>query len=180
MKLNKTSIDGLLLIENFQAEDNRGAFVKTFNRDDFSNNSLNVEWKESYFSISHKGTIRGMHFQNPPHDHEKLVYVAKGAIIDVVLDLRSDSNTFSQYEIFELNDRNRYSLYIPKGLAHGFMSLEDGTITVYNVSTVYAPESDNGILYNSFGYDWNGITKPIISERDLKFQPFTKFKSPFL
>jgi len=179
MKLIETSLDGVYIIENFNAQDIRGEFVKTFNHDDFDKHNLNVDWKESYFSVSQKNVIRGMHFQIPPHDHHKLVYVAKGAILDVVLDIRKDSSTYGKYEVFEINEKNHRSIYIPKGMAHGFLSLEDNTITVYNVSTVYDASSDAGVRYDSFGYHWNNVEHPIVSGRDLTFSELELFKSPF-
>ncbi len=175
MKFVSTEIDGVYIIENFNAKDSRGSFTKTFNAEMFKEAKLCVGFKESYYSISNKDVIRGMHFQLPPFEHEKLVYVAKGEVLDVVLDLRKDSKTFGKYISVNLSGDNCRSLYIPKGLAHGFRSLKDDTIMVYNVSTVYNAEYDSGILYNSFGFDW-GIITPIISERDKSLKEFEKYK----
>jgi dTDP-4-dehydrorhamnose 3,5-epimerase/CDP-3, 6-dideoxy-D-glycero-D-glycero-4-hexulose-5-epimerase len=121
-----------------------------------------------------------MHFQLPPNDHEKLVYVPKGEIMDVVLDLRKNSKTFGEYINILLSSNNHRSIYISKGLAHGFKSRINNTITVYNVSSVYNKNSDYGIRYNSFGYNWN-IKNPIISLRDNSFITFNNFKknNPF-
>lgn len=178
MNIEKTALEGVYIINNFNASDDRGLFVKTFNKDLFTNNNLEFSIRESYFSVSKKNVIRGMHFQLPPHDHEKLVYVPKGSIIDVVLDLRKNSKSFKKFLSIELSSENRKSLFIPKGLAHGFMSLEEDTITVYNVGTEYDSKSDFGINYNSFGYDWE-VETPIISSRDLQFDGINEFKSPF-
>ncbi|QZT36141.1 dTDP-4-dehydrorhamnose 3,5-epimerase [Halosquirtibacter xylanolyticus] len=179
MKIINTTLEGVYIIENFHALDSRGEFVKTFNSKTFEENNLNTVWNESYFSISKKDTIRGMHFQLPPHDHYKLVNVQAGSILDVVVDLRKSSSTYGKYDFFELNDRNKRSIYIPKGFAHGFLALEDNTISTYNVSTGYNPESDCGIKYNSIGFEWNHIEDPIISDRDLNFVTLDMFKSPF-
>ena len=121
-----------------------------------------------------------MHFQLPPNDHEKLVYVPKGSIIDVVIDLRKESKTFKQFISVELSDENKRSIFIPKGLAHGFKSLNNDTITVYNVSTEYDEKSDQGITYNSFGYNWN-VKDPLLSERDKTFLSLNDFliNNPF-
>jgi dTDP-4-dehydrorhamnose 3,5-epimerase/CDP-3, 6-dideoxy-D-glycero-D-glycero-4-hexulose-5-epimerase len=180
MTIEKTILDGVLILNNFFAEDKRGVFVKTFNSNNFSDNNINFEIRESYFSISQKDVIRGMHFQLPPHDHQKLVYVPQGAIIDVVVDLRKDSETYKKFISVELSQENRKSIFIPKGMAHGFKSLEDNTITVYNVSTVYNPDSDSGIRFDSFGFDWITLN-PIISKRDMNLDSMHLFdsKNPF-
>jgi dTDP-4-dehydrorhamnose 3,5-epimerase len=129
---------------------------------------VDFDIRESYFSISKRNVIRGMHFQLPPNDHEKLVYVPHGAILDVVVDLRKNSPTYGKYISIELSDQNKKSIFIPKGFAHGFKSLFDDTITVYNVATEYSSIADSGIHYNSFGFDWE-IKHPIVSPRDVKF-----------
>ncbi|MCT4597806.1 MAG: dTDP-4-dehydrorhamnose 3,5-epimerase [Vallitalea sp.] len=180
MNIIKTQLQGVYVIENFHSKDNRGSFTKTYNADSFKENNLCTQFHESYYSVSNKDVIRGMHFQLPPYEHEKLVYVAKGEIIDVILDIRKSSDTYGKYLQVILSDKNHMSVYIPKGLAHGFRSNINNTITVYNVSTVYNKEKDCGIKYNSFGYDWN-IEKPIISTRDSSFINFVEFKkeNPF-
>jgi dTDP-4-dehydrorhamnose 3,5-epimerase len=165
MKLEETILQGVYIIDNFNASDNRGLFAKTFNKNLFNENNLDFEIKESYYSVSNKNVIRGMHFQLPPHDHEKLIYVPKGSILDVIVDLRKKSKTYKQHISINLSEENKKSLFIPKGLAHGFKSMKDGTITVYNVATEYSPESDNGINYESFEFDWD-ILEPIVSNRD--------------
>ena len=168
MKIEETELEGVFIIDNFNASDNRGLFVKTFNKNDFTNNNLDFELRESYFSVSKENVIRGMHFQLPPHDHEKLVYVAKGNIIDVVIDLRVQSKTFKKFMSVELSSDNKKSIFIPKGCAHGFKSLQDNTITVYNVGTEYNPEFDEGVKFDSFGFDWE-VKNPILSDRDNTF-----------
>lgn len=174
----KTKIEGVVIIEYPIFTDVRGKFRKLYNKDDFRELELNCGFKESYFSISHKDVIRGMHFQLPPHEHSKLVTVQKGSIIDVVLDLRNGSSTFGEHISIELSEINGKSIYIPKGLAHGFRSLEDGTITLYNVSSVYNSKSDYGIRYDSFGFDW-GCKKPVLSDRDLSFKKLINYKTHF-
>lgn len=174
MKLINTKLDGVFIIENFHAEDTRGSFTKTYQKNLFMENNLCSEFKESYYSVSQKNVIRGMHFQLPPHDHEKLVYVIRGKIIDVILDLRKNSKTYGKHISVELSEKNRYSVYIPKGCAHGFKSLEDNSTTIYSVATVYSPESDSGIRWDSFGFDW-GIDSAIMSEKDKNLTIFKTF-----
>lgn len=178
MKLEKTIIEGVYILTGYKAEDNRGAFCKIFNNDDFQNENIDLDIKESYYSVSNKGVIRGMHFQTPPYEHNKFVTVIRGAIVDVILDLRKDSKTFGKSIAVSLNEEENKGVYIPIGCAHGFKSLEDNTITLYNVSSGYSKDNDGGVRYDSFEYDWD-IENPIISERDLTFENFKDFESPF-
>ncbi|TYA74132.1 dTDP-4-dehydrorhamnose 3,5-epimerase family protein [Seonamhaeicola marinus] len=180
MEIVKTSLSGVYIINNFNAQDSRGTFVKMFNKESFLQENLDFDIRESYYSISKKNVIRGMHFQTPPHDHEKLVYVPQGKILDLIVDLRPNSKTYKNYISVEISGENKKSVIIPKGLAHGFRSLENDTITVYNVSTEYNPNFDYGISYNSFGFNWE-IEQPILSKRDAQFISLEDFcvKNPF-
>lgn len=178
MNIIETTIAGLYIIENIIHNDLRGRFVKTFDASVFNKNHLDTQFVESYYSMSHKNVIRGMHFQIPPHDHTKLVYVTAGSICDVVVDLRKDSSTYGAYVEEELSDTNGKSFYIPKGCAHGFKTMSDSATVTYLTTTVYSPDHDKGILWNSFGFDWN-ITNPIISERDTLLPSLQIFESPF-
>lgn len=180
MNIKVTALEGVYIITNFVAQDERGTFVKTFNKQNFQDTGLHFEIRESYFSISQKNVIRGMHFQLPPSDHEKLVYVPVGSIIDVVVDLRKESPTYKKHISVKLSASNRKSIFIPKGLAHGFKSLEDNTITVYNVATEYDAAADQGIFFDSFGFDWQSV-EAIMSSRDKEFMTLDCFceNNPF-
>ncbi len=180
MKINETELEGVFIIENFQVSDNRGVFRKTYHKEFFEKNRLCTDFKESYYSVSKKNVIRGMHFQLPPNDHEKLVYVVKGQAIDVILDLRKHSKTYGKSISIFLSENNKKSVYIPKGLAHGFRAIQDDTIMIYNVSTVYNNKSDFGIRYDSFNFNWE-IENPTISQRDKDLITFEEFKdkNPF-
>lgn len=180
MKLIETELEGVFIIENFYSSDERGSFTKTYHNEFFEENGLCTDFKESYFSISKKNVIRGMHFQLPPHEHEKLVYVAKGEVIDVILDMRKNSYTFGKAISIVLNDSNHKSVYIPIGLAHGFRSMVDNTIMIYNVSTVYNNEADYGVSFDSIDFNWD-VPIPIISNRDRTLTTFKEFKqsNPF-
>lgn len=158
--------------------DARGGFVKTFNESALQEAGISFELKESYFSISNKDVIRGMHFQLPPHHHSKIVFCPQGAIIDVIVDLRKHSVTYGQYYATELSADNHQAYYIPEGFAHGFKSITDNAITYYLVSSEYNQANDTGIRYDSIGYEW-GIAEPIISARDLSFVALQNFDSPF-
>jgi len=178
MNIVSTHIKDLFILENPNIEDGRGYFHKPFNVDVFRKNGLDTNFHEFYYSVSRKHVIRGMHFQIPPHEHTKLVYVSFGRILDVVLDIRKESETYGQWFSVELTPEAGKCIYIPKGCAHGFLSLEEDTIVNYAQTTGYSKECDKGILYNSFGFDWN-VKDEIVSERDKSFPELVAFKSPF-
>ncbi len=178
MDIETTGFEDLLIIKNLPISDDRGIFHKLFNYDFFKNNGLDNDFKEFYYSTSKKNVLRGMHFQIPPFQHVKLVYVSQGRILDVVVDLRRNSTTFKKHFAIELNDLNGRFLYIPEGFAHGFLSLGDDTIVNYAQTSCYSKEHDRGILFNSFDFDWK-VDKPIISVRDLSFVELNNLESPF-
>lgn len=178
MTFVELAIKGVFKVNNFIAKDERGIFVKTYNEEAFLKNGFNISFEESYYSLSYKNVIRGMHFQLPPFEHEKLVYVTDGEILDVIVDLRRNSETFGKFVTLKLKAFDN-SVFISKGFAHGFLCLSDSATVVYNVATGYNPEYDTGILWNSFGFNWNHVEKPIISERDCSFLALKDFNSPF-
>jgi dTDP-4-dehydrorhamnose 3,5-epimerase len=158
--------------------DDRGAFVKVFQEPLFQKENIHFELRESYFSLSRKDVIRGMHFQLPPFQHSKIVFCPQGAILDVILDLRKDSSTYGSYFAAELSEDNHCGLFIPEGFAHGFKTLTENALTSYLVSSAYNKESDTGIRWDSFGMDWQ-LRDPIISSRDRSFIALPDFKPPF-
>ncbi len=178
MEIIKTPFDGLLVLHTVNFQDNRGGFQKLFNYDFFKDNGLDYDFKEFYYSVNKANVVRGMHFQTPPYDHTKVVYVSKGRIKDVVVDIRKSSRTYGKCFSIELDDQKGQYLYIPKGFAHGFVSLEDGSIVNYAQTTCYAKDNDCGIDATSFGFDW-GVENPIRSGRDLNFLPLSSFITPF-
>ena len=161
-------------------EDIRGGFVKTYHEEMFKELGINFESKEEYFSINKKNVLRGMHFQKPPYEHNKIVTCLSGSVLDVLLDLRSNEATFGQFWSVNLSAKNRKVLYIPKGIAHGFLALEDKTIMSYKCSTIQNKDAESGIAWNSFGFNWSvPIEKLIISERDNKHIKFSEFPKCF-
>ena len=173
----ETIIPGCFELQPDVLTDSRGRFVKTYHADYFMSNELETDFREHYYSVSRRGVLRGMHFQNPPNGHNKLVYSTSGIILDVVLDLRIGSPSYLNHVSLELSSEMGNMLYIPEGLAHGFYSVTDATVS-YNVPTSYFPESDDGVLWSSIGMDWPDSV-PNISERDSGFVALTDFKSPF-
>ena len=173
-----TEIPGVFEIDFFHVNDDRGTFVKTLYRPLLESHSLESNFAESFYSVNNKNVIRGMHFQTPPDDHAKIVYCTSGKLIDVILDIRKDSPTFGKYMSIELSADNFKGVYLPKGTAHGFCTLEDNTCMTYLTSTVHSPKNDGGILYSSFGFKWP-LENAVHSERDLEFPSLSEFKSPF-
>lgn len=178
MKIINTPFEGLYVLETVHFKDERGGFQKLFNEDFFRENGLDTDFREFYYSVSHRDVIRGMHFQLPPLDHTKLVYVSQGHILDVVVDLRKSSPTFRQCFSLELDGEKAQYLYIPKGFAHGFRSLRDGSVVNYAQTSCYSREHDAGVAYDSIGFDW-GVSKPVVSGRDTTFPRLDEFNSPF-
>jgi len=178
MEIIGTPLSGLLVLQAVPFCDARGGFQKPFSEITFREYGLTAGFKEFYYSVNRKDVIRGMHFQTPPCDHDKLVYVSRGRIVDVVVDIRKASPTFGKYFETELNAVDGASLFIPRGFAHGFCSLEDGTVVNYAQTSCYDREHDAGISYRSFGYNWP-VSDPILSDRDLSFPGLQHFNSPF-
>lgn len=178
MIIESTPISGLRIIHLNKFLDQRGSFVKIFNEETFNQEGLETNFKESYYSVSAKNVVRGMHFQAPPFDHTKLVYLTSGRILDVVLDLRSHSKTFGQYFTVEITTANPIAIYIPIGCAHGFLSLEHNSIVTYMQSSCYNSNADFGVHYDSFGFKWP-VSDAITSDRDAEFPTLKQFKTPF-
>jgi dTDP-4-dehydrorhamnose 3,5-epimerase/CDP-3, 6-dideoxy-D-glycero-D-glycero-4-hexulose-5-epimerase len=178
IEYSPASIDGLFVLSNHIFTDARGSFKKVLSKDSFDALSLESNFVELYYSISRKDVIRGMHFQLPPMDHIKMVYVISGKILDVCLDLRSESKTFGKYFSCVLSGNDDTYLYIPRGIAHGFAALEDNSIVHYAQTTCYSKEHDFGIRYDSFGFDWN-IQNPVISTRDKSLPRLAEFTTVF-
>lgn len=157
--IENLELQGVLLITPRVFEDERGCFFETF-----SEKNLDVHFVQDNESHSHKGVVRGLHFQKEPDAQAKLVRVVSGRILDVAVDMRASSKTFGQWVAVELSGENRRQLFIPRGFAHGFVALEESTV-VYKVDGFYAPQSDAGVLWSSVGIDW-GVTDPIVSAKD--------------
>jgi len=179
MKIRKTKIPGCYEIHPVVFKDERGSFVKTLNNEIFRNNGIETTFAEEYYTVSRKGVLRGLHFQNPPMAHKKIVYCPIGEVIDAVLDLRKGSPTYGQYLIFNLSAEEANIIYIPEGLAHGFYAKTETVLMIYKTTTLYTPELDSGILWNSAGIPWPALD-PIISKRDASFIPFIEYNSKFI
>lgn len=175
----KTKFKGVYIIDSFSTEDNRGYFVKDFEKDIFADNGLDIDFYEAFESFSYKNVIRGLHFQTS-EPQAKLVRAVTGRIFDVIIDLRVGSETFGKWEGFCLTEDNRKSLFIPKGFAHGFCVHSNTAIVSYKCVGKYQKGTDSGILWNdkAIAIDW-GIASPIVSERDSSLMTFKEFTQKF-
>jgi dTDP-4-dehydrorhamnose 3,5-epimerase/CDP-3, 6-dideoxy-D-glycero-D-glycero-4-hexulose-5-epimerase len=173
-----TPINDLFILSNSIFHDMRGSFRKIFSCDAFKGLFPEEDIAELYYSVNKKDVIRGMHFQIPPVDHIKLIYVISGNILDVCLDLRSKSRSFGKFFSLVLSGDDASYLYIPKGIAHGFASLEDNTVVHYAQTSCYSPKHDFGIKYDSFGFNWP-IKNPIVSDRDQTFPNLVDWNTVF-
>lgn len=178
MVFKETDLPGVYIIEPKTYRDNRGIFRKTYHDSDFRKNGIDPVFNESFYTVSGKNVIRGMHFQVPPHDYGKLVYVADGEILDVILDLRKNAPTFGKSIPVNLSGENAKQVYIPKGFAHGFAVLSESATVTYLQTAMHSVEHDRGIRWDSFGFDW-GIDNPVLSERDVNFPALNDYESPF-
>jgi dTDP-4-dehydrorhamnose 3,5-epimerase len=156
-------------------EDARGAFAKPF----FGQREIGAAFvtREIFWTTSSAGTIRGLHFQTPPVAGSKLVWVSRGSVVDVVVDLRPHSG-FGAVVHFDLTSDRGLAVWVPVGFAHGFQALEDGTIVNYAVDAPYAPANDTGVLWSSIDFDWPLPAGPV-SARDQSFVALHEFASPF-
>ncbi|NMZ42805.1 dTDP-4-dehydrorhamnose 3,5-epimerase family protein [Pseudomonas proteolytica] len=178
MEKQDTGFAGCFELQGSIFKDNRGVFLKTYHDETFEQMGLRTDWKEEYYSISGKNVIRGMHFQTPPAAHAKLVYCLHGEVLDVVIDLRVDSPTYLESRSFRLSPARGNSIYIPAGLAHGFLSLTEGSVMQYKVTSVYSPEHDAGILWSSIDFEWPA-EEPVVSVRDSQHVGIDDYVSEF-
>lgn len=178
MKLIETAIPGCFEIQPVVHRDHRGSFVKTFQESAFRKLGLEVSFKEDFYSVSRKGVLRGMHFQTPPFAQEKFVTCVAGEVLDIAVDLRAGSPTFGKHAAVRLSAEKGNGFYLPKGLAHGFLSLSEDAVVLYKVSEEYSPAHDTGVLWSSCGISWP-LEQPVVSERDSKFPTLAAFRTPF-
>ena len=181
MQLERTDFEGLLVLHPRVFRDERGFFMETFRADFFERLDLKQPFvQDNYVRSEARGVLRGLHFQLPPHTQVKLVNVVRGAIFDVVADLRKASHTYGKWRGFILSAENQQRLLVPHGFAHGYMTLEEGSEVQYKVDAYYAPSSESGISWSDpdLDIDWPDIP-PLLSEKDQHLQLLRDFSSPF-
>jgi dTDP-4-dehydrorhamnose 3,5-epimerase len=169
MKVLKTGLPGVLIIEADVFKDGRGYFMETYHRKRYAEAGIDCPFVQDNLSYSTRGTLRGLHYQYP-HDQAKLVQVITGEVFDVAVDIRRGSPAFGQWTGEYLSDKNKRQLFIPKGFAHGFCVLSDTAIFLYKCSNFYAPDSEKGVLYSDpdLAIDWP-VNEPILSDKDSKY-----------
>lgn len=174
MKIRRTDLAGLYVVDIEHLDDERGFFARSFCRDEFAREGLVADIAQCSISFNRtKGTLRGMHYQEAPHAETKLVRCTRGAIFDVALDLRPDSPTFRKWFAAELTDTNRHALYVPQGFAHGFQTLTDDSEVFYQITPAYVPAAARGVRWNdpAFAISWP-LDHPILSPRDAAYPDF--------
>lgn len=175
MKITKTKLEGVVIIEPDVFGDNRGFFMESCNKKKMAEAGLDYDFvQDNHSKSTAKGTLRGIHFQKGDKAQAKLVRCVKGAVLDVAVDLRKNSPTFKQWVGVELSEENKKQLLIPRGFGHGFVTLTDDVEFLYKADNYYAPEADAGVRWNDpeISVEW-GVENPILSEKDKK-NPFLK------
>jgi dTDP-4-dehydrorhamnose 3,5-epimerase len=180
MNFIKCEIPDVFIIQPNVFEDDRGYFFESFTSKAFENLNINVNFVQDNQSLSQQGVLRGLHFQEPPHAQGKLVRVIKGAVLDVAVDIRKNSQTYGKYIAIELNEQNKTMLWIPVGFAHGFLTLKKDTIFFYKCTNYYNKPAENCILWNDpdLNINWK-INNPVLSPKDKEGIDFKSLISNF-
>lgn len=171
-EFEKLEIEGVILIKSQILKDSRGFFMENYKKSDFVKNGIDTEFVQENYSNSNKNVLRGLHYQVAPFAQAKLIRCVKGKINDVIVDLRPGSKTFKKWFKIELSEENNYSLFLPEGLAHGFVVLSETAQLSYKTNKEYAPESERGLLWcdEEIDINWGIDFEPILNEKD-KIQP---------
>jgi len=183
MEIIHSKLQGSFIIKPRIFQDDRGYFYESYNQKKFRElTGLNPDFIQDNESKSRKGSLRGLHFQKPPFTQAKLVRVIKGAVQDVIVDLRNDSDSFGQWESFHLSEENKHQLFVPRGFAHAFLTLTEFAIFSYKVDNTYSPESESGIIWNDLELSIDWEMKPdnlLLSQKDASLQSFADYcKNP--
>ncbi len=176
MEFTETKIEGAFIIDPRRFEDERGFLAPSWRQRDFAARGIEAQFVEANITFSRKrGTLRGMHYQSPPHAQAKLVRCTAGAIYDVIIDLRPESPSFKHWIGVELTADNHRLLYVPEGCAHGFQTLADDTEVFYQIAGVYAPDYAGGVRWDdpAFGVEWPPTGERVIIVRDQEYPDFT-------
>lgn len=182
MRIEKTAIEDLIIVVPAVFEDDRGYFMESYNKNKLSDFGIDIDFVQDNQSFSKKGTLRGLHYQNPPFAQTKLVRVLQGEIIDVAIDLRRDSSTYGERFEMLLSAENKKQLLVPQGFAHGFSVLSETAIVMYKCDNYYNKASEGGIRYDdpALNIDWGmDLKEAIVSEKDLVLPVFEHCNSQF-
>ena len=181
MNIEERKLSGTFEIKLSPIKDERGFFMRTYDHDFFKSHGLNINWvQENHAKSAKKGTLRGLHFQLPPHAETKLIRCIKGKIQDVWVDLRENSPTFGEWDAAILTEQNKKMILIPKGFAHGYCALTNDAEVVYRVDHHYQPDHESGLLWNDpdVKIDWE-IISPVLSEKDKNAPTLQQFKQKY-
>ncbi|WP_424831812.1 dTDP-4-dehydrorhamnose 3,5-epimerase [Ruegeria sp.] len=180
MQIEETTLPGVLVLTPKRHGDARGFFSESWNRKTLCENGIDLDFVQDNHSLSaNPNTLRGMHYQSPPHAQDKLVRCGKGALFDVVVDIRKGSPTYHQVFGIELTAKNGRQLLVPKGFLHGFVTKAPDTEICYKCTDYYAPDCDGAVRWDSCGIDWGLNAAPILSDKDAAAPALTEFDSPF-
>lgn len=183
MKTTETALPGVLLLEPMRFGDERGFFSESWNRKTCAAQGIEIDFVQDNHSLSREvGTVRGLHFQSPPHAQAKLVRCGRGRLFDVAVDIRKGSPTFGQWVGYELSFDNGLQLLIPAGFLHGFVTREPDTEIIYKCSDYYAPDCDGAVRFDDpdIGIDWGLTGAPVLSGKDAAAPLMRDFDSPFV
>lgn len=182
VQVTKTELEGVLLLEPARFGDDRGFFSESWSRRTLALQGIDIDFVQDNHSLSRvAGTVRGLHFQSPPHAQAKLVRCGRGRLFDVAVDIRKGSPGFGRWVGYELSFENGRQLLIPAGFLHGFVTLEPDTEIIYKCSDYYAPDCDGAVRWDSCGIDWPDFgADPVLSLKDAAAPAFADFDSPFI
>lgn len=180
MQVHTTDIEDVVLLEPRRFGDSRGFFTETWNRKTLAGAGIEIDFVQDNMSLSaDEGTLRGLHYQAPPHAQTKLVSCLRGAIFDVVVDVRRGSPTYGQHVGAELSFENGLQILVPRGFLHGFVTRTPDALVCYKVDDHYSAEADGSVLWSSCGIDWGLTGDPVLSSKDIDAPTFDDFDSPF-
>lgn len=182
MQIERTILDGVVIITPKRFADSRGFFSESWSKKRLADQGLDVDWVQDNHSMSGEvGTLRGLHFQSPPHAQAKLVRCGRGSLYDVAVDIRKGSPTFGQWVGVDLSFKNGKQLYIPTGFLHGFVTREPDTEIIYKCSDYYAPDCDGAVRFDcpKIGIGWGLSGAPVLSDKDAAAPTLAEFDSPF-
>jgi len=180
MQIDETDLAGVLVLTPRRFSDDRGWFSETWNREMLARAGIGLDFVQDNHSCSaRKGTLRGLHYQAPPHAQDKLVRCSRGAILDVAVDARRGSPAYGRWTAVRLDAETGRQLLVPAGFLHGFVTLQDATEVQYKCTAPYAPKADGAVRWDSLGIDWGLAEPPILSPKDAQAPAFGDWSSPF-
>ena len=180
MQIEPTSLPGVLVLTPARFGDARGFFSESWSRKRLAEAGIDIDFVQDNHSVSARaGTLRGLHFQAPPHAQAKLVRCGRGALWDVAVDIRAGSPSYGQWVGVDLTAENGRQLLIPAGFLHGFVTRTDDTEIVYKCSDYYAPDCDGAVAWDSVGIDWGLTEAPVLSAKDAAAPALAAFRTPF-